>query len=107
MFADLSSFYQANHALSTDPLTTILGVAFDSKGRLYVLQNRTGKNMGPTPGTGRLVRIEANGTRPASRTGLFLPTAMTFGPNFALYVSNVGFGPPTNGQGQIVKIDLH
>jgi hypothetical protein len=27
-------------------------------------------------------------------SGLFLPTAMTFGPDGALYVSNVGFGAP-------------
>jgi hypothetical protein len=26
-------------------------------------------------------------------SGLFLPSAMTFGPDGALYVSNVGFGP--------------
>jgi hypothetical protein len=35
---------------------------------------------------------------------LFLPTAMTFGRDEILYVSNVGFGPPPLGLGQIVKI---
>jgi hypothetical protein len=38
-------------------LTTILGLAFDSKGRLYVLENTTGGNPFPTPGTGKIVRI--------------------------------------------------
>jgi hypothetical protein len=39
-------------------------------------------------------------------TGLFLPTAMTFGPDGALYVSNVGFGPPPDGEGQILRITV-
>ena len=39
-------------------------------------------------------------------SGLFLPTAMTFGPDGALYVSNVGFGPPPNGLGQVLRITI-
>ena len=39
-------------------------------------------------------------------SGLFLPTAMTFGPDGALYVSNVGFGPPPNGIGQVLRITV-
>lgn len=39
-------------------------------------------------------------------TGLFLPTAMTFGPDGFFYVSNVGFGPLPIGMGQIVKITV-
>jgi hypothetical protein len=31
---------------------------------------------------------------------------MTFGPDGALYVSNVGFGPPPVGLGQIVRITV-
>jgi hypothetical protein len=31
---------------------------------------------------------------------------MTFGPDGNLYVSNVGFGPPPVGLGEILKIDL-
>ncbi|HAF13367.1 MAG TPA: hypothetical protein DCK99_06625 [Blastocatellia bacterium] len=38
------------------------------------------------------------GTRDVIATGLFLPTAMTFGPEGKLYVSNVAFGPPPNGR---------
>jgi glucose/arabinose dehydrogenase len=37
--------------------TTVLGLAFDRKGRLYVLENTTG-NPSPTPGTGKVVRID-------------------------------------------------
>jgi hypothetical protein len=31
---------------------------------------------------------------------------MTFGPDGALYVSNVGFGPPPVGLGQVLRIEL-
>ena len=86
-------------------LTTILGLAFDSAGRLYVLENTTG-NSEPTPGTGKVVRIDPSGSRTVIASGLFLPTAMTFGPDGALYVSNVGFGPPPNGLGQVLKITV-
>jgi hypothetical protein len=39
-------------------------------------------------------------------SGLTFPTAMTFGPDSALYVSNVGFGFPSDGEGQILKITV-
>jgi hypothetical protein len=38
--------------------------------------------------------------------GLFFPTAMTMGPDGNLYVSNVGFGPPPTGMGEVLKIEL-
>jgi hypothetical protein len=89
-------------------LTTVLGVAFDSAGRLYVLENTTGVgNQFPTPGTGKVIRIDPSGNRNTLiASGLFLPTAMTFGPDGALYVSNVGFGPPPNGLGQVLRITV-
>ena len=85
--------------------TTILGLAFDKQHRLYVLENTTG-NPFPTPGTGKVVRIDRPGHVTEIATGLFLPTGMTFGPDGNLYVSNVGFGPPPIGLGQVVKITL-
>lgn len=85
--------------------TTVLGLAFDRKGRLYVLENTTG-NPFPTPGTGKVVRIDGKHQTTEIATGLFLPTAMTFGPDGNLYVSNVGFGPPPVGLGQVVKITV-
>jgi len=88
-------------------LTTILGLAFDSAGRLYVLENTTGiGNQFPTPGTGKVIRIDSSGNRNLIASGLFLPTAMTFDPDGALYVSNVGFGPPPNGIGQVLRITV-
>jgi hypothetical protein len=83
--------------------TTVLGLAFDHKGRLYALENTTG-NAFPTPGTGKVVRIDGKNRTTEITTGLFLPTAMTFGPDGNLYVSNIGFGPPPVGLGQVLKI---
>jgi hypothetical protein len=85
--------------------TTVLGLAFDCQHRLYILENTTG-NPFPTPGTGKVVRLDRNGAVDEIATGLFLPTGMTMGPDGNLYVSNVGFGPPPVGLGQVVKITL-
>jgi hypothetical protein len=88
-----------------DNLTTVLGLAFDDEDRLYVLENTTG-NPFPTPNTGQIVRIDERGMRKVVASGLFLPTGMTMGPDGNLYVSNVGFGPPPVGLGQILRIRL-
>jgi hypothetical protein len=85
--------------------TTILGLVFDNKGRLYVLENTTG-NPGPTPGTGKVVRLETSGKVTEIASGLSLPTGMTLGPDGNLYVSNQGFGFPATGLGQVVKIKI-
>jgi hypothetical protein len=85
-------------------VTTVLGVAFDHEGRMYILENTT-DNMFPTPWTGKVLRVTDSGLEEIA-TGLFLPTGMTFGPDGALYVSNVGFGPPPVGMGQIVRITV-
>jgi sugar lactone lactonase YvrE len=80
-------------------------LAFDSSNRLYVLENTTGKSF-PTPGTGKVLRIDGKHTYTEIATGLSVPTAMTFGPDGNLYVSNVGFGAPPTGLGQVVKITI-
>lgn len=84
-------------------LSDILGLAFDGKGRLYVLENTTG-NPFPTPGTGKILRLTGKNKYKEIATGLSLPTAMTFGPDGNLYVSNLGFGPPPVGAGQVLKV---
>ena len=83
--------------------SAVLGVQFDDLGALYVLENTTG-NPFPTPGTGDIIRIDQSGRRQIIVNGLNLPTAMTFGPDDKLYVSNWGYGPPAVGGGQILKI---
>jgi hypothetical protein len=85
--------------------TMIGGVAFDHERRMYVLETSTG-NPFPTPGTGTIVRVDHSGHRETIASGLFLPTAMTFGPDGNLYVSNVGFGPPPLGLGTVVKVTV-
>ena len=87
-------------------LTTVLGSAWDDRGRYYVLESSTVPG-NPTPMTGRVRRIDPSGTITTIAEGLFLPTAMTMGPDGNLYVSNVGFGPPPIGLGNIVKIQLN
>jgi hypothetical protein len=86
-------------------LTTVLGLVFDQRHRLYVLENTTGNPL-PTPGTGKVLRIDPSGKVEEIATGLAVPTAMTLGPDGNLYVSNVGFGAPPVGLGQVLKITL-
>ena len=87
-------------------LTTILGLAFDNRDRMYVLEtsNLAGP---PTPGNGDIVRIDPSGARTTIVSGLTFPTGMTMGPDGNLWVSNKGFGPATPGFGQILRINLN
>jgi hypothetical protein len=87
--------------------TTVLGLTFDNLGRMYVLENTTTTGF-PTPGEGDIVRV-VGASRQVIISGLPLPTAMIFGPDGALYVSALGFGPPPslpNGPGFIMRIRL-
>ena len=88
-------------------LSTVLGLAFDAAGRLYALQSMTRPGFpGPDQfGSGMIVRFDRFGRRATIATGLTFPTAMTFGPDGALYVSNFGFGAGP-GAGQIVRIEV-
>jgi hypothetical protein len=87
-------------------LTAVAGVAYH-QGGLYVLEMTSVPGMpGPTwAGQGKVVRVTPAGALQTVATGLTLPTAMTFGPDGALYVSNLGFGTPA-GAGQIVRFTL-
>jgi hypothetical protein len=82
----------------------VLGVQFDALGGLYVLESTTGNDF-PTPGTGDVIRIDPDGSRMTVASKLNLVTAMTFGPDEKLYISNWGFGGAP-GMGQIVQVDL-
>jgi hypothetical protein len=88
-------------------LTTVLGVAFDARGRLYALQTDTVAGFpDPAAGSGQVVRTNDDGALTTIATGLTFPTALTVGPDGALYVPNVGFGAPVPGAGQIVRIEV-
>jgi len=82
----------------------VLGVLFDEFGGLYVLESTTG-NPFPTPGTGDVIRIDRDGSRMTIASKLNLATAMTWGPDGKLYISDWGFGGAP-GMGQIVQVDL-
>ena len=89
-------------------LTTVLGLVYDQVGNLYVLESMTAPGFpGPAQlGTGRILKVSPGFSRTVVvATGLSFPTAMTMGPDGALYVSNLGFGTPP-GAGQIVRVDL-
>ena len=85
-------------------LTTVVGVAFDRRGRLYALESFTSFPFPapPAAGSGKVVRLNGLGGWDDLVTGLTFPTAMTFGKDGDLYISNCGYhcGP---GGGQIVR----
>lgn len=92
-------------------LSKVLGLAFDHRDRMYVLETSYSTTVPtPTPYTGRLLRILPNGQQQvlidSSSNLLFFPTAMTFGPDGALYISNNGFGVPPIGLGQILRVEI-
>jgi len=83
---------------------TIVGLAIGpTNGLLYVLQLAPDTPSGfPQPGFGKVTRINFDGSLTDVVTGLSVPTAMTFGPDGKLYISNFG-AAPVGAPGQIVK----
>jgi hypothetical protein len=83
--------------------TTAVSTAFGPDGLLYAVELSDAAGF-PTPGDGKIVRVNADGTIEDIATGLAVPTAMTFGPDGKIYASNFGAAPA--GLGQIVRIDV-
>jgi hypothetical protein len=83
-------------------LSTVLGLAFDGRARMYALEMTTTPGF-PAPGAGALVRF-TGGKKEVLVSGLDFPTAMTFGPDGALYVSANGLGPV--GAGEVLRIRI-
>jgi hypothetical protein len=80
---------------------TIVGLAVGPNALLYVLQLSPGTPYAyPAPNAGKVTRINSDGSLTDVVTGLSVPTAMTFGSNGKLYISNFGAAPA--GAGQIV-----
>jgi hypothetical protein len=95
-------------ASSSPGLTTVVSIAWGPDGLLYLLelsepQTTEPSPFFPNPGDGKVVRIR-NGVAEDVITGLSVPTAMTFGPDGALYVSNWGAAPAPIGQ--ILRFNL-
>ncbi len=91
--------------IAIEGLTTVLGLLFDGRDRMYVLETSTAPG-DPTPFTGKVIRVDRSGHQTEIASGLFFPTGMTLGPDGALYVSNVGFGPPPVRLGEILRITV-
>ena len=83
--------------------TTVVSLKFGPDGLLYALELSDGDGY-PTPGLGKVVRVSAAGTIETVVSGLVVPTGMTFGPDSALYVSNLGAAPA--GAGQVLRIPV-
>ena|SRR5580658_2390782 len=81
---------------------TVVGLAIGpTNGQLYVLQLAPDTpSQYPQPGFGKVTRINTDGSLTDVVTGLSFPTAITFGPDGKLYISNFGAAPA--GMGQIV-----
>jgi len=95
-------------SLVADSLTAVTGLAVHH-GRIYALEAFTGF-FAPTPAvatTGTVVRLnpKTHAWEPVV-TGLSFPTAMTFDEEGNLFISNKGFGQPTNTAGEVVKVRL-
>jgi hypothetical protein len=83
--------------------TDIVGIAFDRRGRMYVLEG-TPYMRGQAFGVGELVRVNPGGWHEPLLTGLNAPTAMTFGPDGTLYIAHKGIGQGMVGQGEILRV---
>jgi hypothetical protein len=94
-------------------LTAVTGVAVHD-GHIYALEAFTG-TFAPDPRldpnvvtSGKVVRLNRrSGKWDPVVTALSFPTAMTFGPDGNLYISNKGFGQPTNTSGEVRKVAFH
>lgn len=83
-------------------LTTVTGITFDLRGRLYAVELSTLPGF-PSPGAGKLVRVDGSNQLVDIITGLVVPIGLTTGPDGALYLSNFGAAPP--GLGQVLRVD--
>ena len=96
----------------------VVGIAFDTVGRMYVLET-TAAGVDPPlsdPSAGRLVRVERDGSVTPILTALAFPTALVTGRDGTFYVTNCGYGCndrtnfpaalPSLRAGQVLKVKL-
>lgn len=79
---------------------TIVDLAFDRDGNLYVLEHATGAVF--FGGPGRLLKVAPDGTRSEVIGGLDRPTSVAIGWDGEVYVTNHGITP---GAGEVLRID--
>jgi len=87
-------------------LTTPIDVAFAPGGSMYVLQFASSfspEKLRYVPFGGTVLRIGPKEEATPVVTNLVFPTALTFGPDGALYVTNYG-NEANKGQGQVLRV---
>lgn len=96
----------ANVLGSKAGFTTVVAVDIGPDGLLYALELSAAAGF-PAAGNGKVVRVNHEGDIEDVVEGLAVPTGMTFGPDGALYVSNLGAvpaGAAPVGAGQVLRI---
>jgi sugar lactone lactonase YvrE len=90
-------------------LTVPIGVAFSSAGTMYVLQYAGGFTLQPfpqfVPESGAVWRRTGSSLEQVVG-GLNFPTAMAFGPDGKLYITNNGTGTKPEAEGEVVTADV-
>jgi plastocyanin len=89
-------------------LRNAIDLAFGPDGRMYVLQFVSDFDAARRryfPFGGKVLRIEPDGRATEVVTNLMFPTAMRFGPDGALYVTNYG-NEGNEAKGQVLRIRL-
>ena len=86
--------------------TTVVAVDVGPDGLLYALELSAAAGY-PALGEGKVVRVTHSGAIQNVVTGLNVPTAMTFGPDQRLYISDFGAVPAPNfGLGRVLRFDI-
>lgn len=86
-----------------DGLTAVIGMTF-LDGKLYALETSTAAD-NPLPNSGKIVRVSDSGELTDVLTGLSFATAITAGPDGALYVSEFGYGDDSKA-GRVLQVRL-
>ena len=90
-------------------LTVPIGVAFSPAGTMYVLQYASGFTLQPfphfVPGSGAVWRRTGSSLEQVV-SGLNFPTAMAFGPDGKLYITNNATGNKPEAEGEVVTTDV-
>jgi hypothetical protein len=96
-----------NSSVLAQSTTTATGVAVARDGTIYVVEHSTSLGQPPflSPGTGRVARVNEDGSLETVLGGLTFPTVARFGPDGALYVANFSV-EGDGGQGEILRIEV-
>jgi sugar lactone lactonase YvrE len=86
-------------AIAWSGFTTVIDIAIDADGNLYVLEHSTGPVFFALPG--RLLKVAPDGTRTTVIDGLTRPGSVAVGPDGELYISNRS---TSIGTGEVLRV---